>query len=104
MTILICCLFAGVQPPLSFFLGNPLMKFVVNISFARWAEEALQIVEVEAYPELYHQTIDSMIGGMLERGWKWDNLWIDQWHLMILGFVMRIIAFFLLKLGNRFRG
>ncbi len=100
MSILVCCLFAGVQPPLSFFKGG-FLTFIVSLSFARWSEEALQIVEFAAYPELYRGSLD----GILEaHGWNGDNLNKCKSSLIALGVSLRVASFLMLKLGNRGRG
>ena len=100
MAILVCCLFAGVQPPLSFFKGGFLTS-IVDLSFARWSQEALQIVEFGAYPELYQGSLNRILA---EHGWSVDNLGTCKSSLVALGIGLRIASFLMLKLGNRGRG
>ena len=100
MAILLCCLFSGVQPPLTFFKGG-LLEFIVGLSFARWSVEALEVLELGAYPELYETTFDKML---LEHGWSWDNQAKCRNSLVALGIAFRITSFLLLKLGNRQKG
>ena len=47
LSVLMCVMFSGVEPPLSFFTG--FARDILSLSFARWAVESLTILEFKQY-------------------------------------------------------
>jgi ABC-type multidrug transport system ATPase subunit len=99
LSVLLCVMFSGVEPPLSFFSG--FSRKILSLSFARWSVESLMIIEFKNYPEIYRSQTDKIMG----RGdWDMGNNQKCLEALFWLGVVFRAGSFFSLKLGNRAKG
>ena len=99
VTVLLCVMFSGMEPPLSFFKG--FMRKVLSCSFARWSVESLTIIEFKQYPEIY----DIYMSSVTKRhGWEMDENPLCLQGLLVLGVVFRVLSFLMLKLGNRQKG
>jgi len=99
LSVLMCVMFSGVEPPLSFF--NGLAKKMLSLSFARWSCESLTIIEFKQYPAIYGYYTERVLN---KHGWDSANEGKCIQGLVVLGIVFRVLSFLSLKLGNRQKG
>jgi hypothetical protein len=99
LSVLMCVMFSGVEPPLSFFTG--FARDILSLSFARWAVESLTILEFKQYPEIYGSYTNKI---MEKHDWDSGNNPDCIKSLIVLGVVFRLFSFLMLKLGNRQKG
>jgi len=105
-------MFSGLEPTLKDAGGGP-AKVLFDLSFGRWALEALSVNEYSNYPKIY--MTDKVVTGMCEsKSWTLEidsdtgivTTKIEQCitELIWLGAMMRVVCFLFLKLGNRQKG
>jgi hypothetical protein len=99
VAILICMIFSGLRPSLKEFstMAQP-MKFMPNLSFLRWSNELLYLLEIWQWKDIYK--VEAGVEN-LEYVLSWDQ--IVRCHLFVLAIALffRVATFFFMAVLHK---
>ena len=96
--VLIMNFFNGFAPSLNGLSGAG--KFVTNIAYSRWQQEALWMKELNSWPEVFAAVREAQheyFGWNLDK----DTFRKDIMIMLIIGFIFRLLTFLALRFVNR---
>ena len=96
------CVCSGIFPRLAVIYDDfSVARIIWDLSFPRYAAEAIYIKEVELYTDLQYSSFRSEVESSLEYlGYKLDNYGFDLAMMFVLGVVFRLITYLVLRFGN----
>lgn len=96
--VMIMNFFNGFEPPLNGL--NGVGKFVTNVAYSRWQQEALWQHEINSWPQVFAAIREVQHEYY---GWNLDQESFDKdiMIMVIIGFIFRVLTFVALRFVNR---
>jgi ABC-type multidrug transport system ATPase subunit len=99
VAILICMIFSGLRPSLKEFstMAQP-MKFMPNLSFLRWSNELLYLMEIWQWKDIYK--VEAGVE-KLEYTLSWDQIIICHLFILAIALFFRIATVFFMSVLHK---